>query len=520
MCWLIKSSFEFINGEFSFKAGKSGFLSQVSLYVKKIPKNLSMSGYIESSEDGENIGIWRISKEQIIKQLQEQGSDSFGWVSIKIMEDVFVESGKQYFFVCNKIDNGTQSHGKNYFGEFLFQSSNPYKNGKFQIVRGIKDDETDLVFETYVSSQPPSLLDSSLVISGLRLLDEINRTPQQALFKNRKKESTNSFAFPSRNGLKKMRATTKLAFVTNGVDPFWDLCVGGVRVAEKQLGIKCEVLMPPKGVRDQKEMMEDLLANGVDGIAVSPIDAENQTPFLNEVASKTILITQDADAPLSDRIVYLGVDNYKAGRALGKLVKDAIPDGGEVILFVGRLEHIIARQRRQGVIDELLNRPIRMDEEIRFDPVDSTNLTSLGSKYTILDTRTDNFDKWRAKSNAEDAITKHKDLKCMVGLFAYNGPACADAIREAEKLGSIKLCGFDEQDELLQAIADGHAYGTISQLPWYFGYNSIFILRDIYEGRKPSTKFIENSFAPITKANVEQFWLMKKEMAKLGKSLH
>ena len=62
-------------------------------------------------------------------------------------------------------------------------------------------------------------------------------------------------------------------------------------------------------------------------MAVGPIDAENQTPFLNEVAENTILITQDADAPMSNRLVYIGANNYKAGRALGKLVKDAIPMG-------------------------------------------------------------------------------------------------------------------------------------------------------------------------------------------------
>ena len=129
------------------------------------------------------------------------------------------------------------------------------------------------------------------------------------------------------NATKKISSTTTFAYVTNGVDPFWDLCAAGVRIAEEELGIKCEVLMPPKGVVDQKRMMETLLAKGVDGVAVSPIDAENQTPFLNEVAKNTILITQDADAPMRDRLVYIGANNYKAGRALGQLVKDAIPEG-------------------------------------------------------------------------------------------------------------------------------------------------------------------------------------------------
>jgi ribose transport system substrate-binding protein len=288
------------------------------------------------------------------------------------------------------------------------------------------------------------------------------------------------------------------AYVTNGVDPFWDLCAAGVRIAEKEFGVSCEVLMPPKGVVDQKRMMETLLAKGIDGIAVSPVDAENQTPFLNEVADNTILITNDSDAPKSKRLVFIGTNNYKAGRALGGLVKKALPEGGEVMLFVGRLEQLNARQRRQGVIDELLGRPEQSLEQVNYDPVDATNLTAEGSKYTILDTRTDNFDKARAKSNAEDAIAKYKDLKCMVGLFAYNSPSCIDAIKEADKLGAIKICGFDEQDALLQAITDGQAYGTISQQPWEYGYESIKMLKKISEGTQPENTYQEVSFLEVT----------------------
>ena len=311
---------------------------------------------------------------------------------------------------------------------------------------------------------------------------------------------------------------TSFAYVTNGVDPFWDLCAAGVRIAEKEFGVSCEVLMPPKGVVDQKRMMETLLAKGISGIAVSPVDAENQTPFLNEVSENTILITNDSDAPKSKRLVFIGTNNYKAGRALGGLVKKALPDGGEVMLFVGRLEQLNARQRRQGVIDELLGRPVQSLEQLEYDPVDATNLTSADEKYTVLDTRTDNFDKARAKSNAEDSIAKYKDLKCMVGLFAYNSPSCIDAIKEAGKLGTIKICGFDEQDALLQAITDGHAYGTISQQPWEYGYESIKMLKIISSGIMPTTPYQEVSFLEVTKDNIDEFWAKKKEMAELGKS--
>ncbi len=308
-----------------------------------------------------------------------------------------------------------------------------------------------------------------------------------------------------------------IAYVTNGVDPFWDLCAAGVRIAEKEFNIRCEVHMPIKGVVDQKRIMESLMAKGVDGIAISPIDAANQTKFLNEIAANTKLITQDADAPDSDRLIYIGTNNYLAGRALGKLVKEAIPEGGEVFILVGRLEQLNARQRRQGVIDELLGRAEQKLGSVKFDAEDAKNLTAEGSNYTILETRTDDFNKAKAKSNAESGIAKYKNLKCMVGLFAYNPPACLDAIKEADLTGKIKVCGFDEPDAMLQAIKDGTAHGTISQQPWKYGYESVKMLKGILDGNTPTDTFLEVPFLVVTKENVDEFWKTKREMAKLGK---
>ncbi len=317
-------------------------------------------------------------------------------------------------------------------------------------------------------------------------------------------------------GCSKPSEKSDFAYVTNGVDPFWDLCAAGVRIAEREFGVKCEVHMPTKGVVDQKRILEAMVAKGVKGIAVSPVDPENQTGHLNEIAQVTKLITHDADAPESDRLVYIGTDNYKAGRALGQLVKEAIPDGGEVMIFVGRLEQLNARQRRQGVIDELLNRAHQTLGQVKFDEVAKE---FKGDKYTVLDTRTDNFDKAKAKANAEDAITKYKNLACMVGLFAYNPPACIDAIKEAGKLDQIKVCGFDEQESFLQAIKDGHAHGTISQQPWNYGYNSVKLLKSIMDGDTsaiPENRFIDVGYKVITKDNIDEFWAEKKKMAELG----
>ncbi len=48
------------------------------------------------------------------------------------------------------------------------------------------------------------------------------------------------------------------------------------------------------------------------------------------------------------------MDNYHAGLLCGKTLRDAMPDGGKVMIFVGRLDQDNAKRRRQGFIDGFL----------------------------------------------------------------------------------------------------------------------------------------------------------------------
>ena len=304
----------------------------------------------------------------------------------------------------------------------------------------------------------------------------------------------------------------KVAYVTNGIDPFWTIAEAGALAGAKEFDVDVEVHMPPKGLVDQKRIMETLLAKGIHGIAVSPIDAANQVSFINDAARRTNIITQDSDAPDSDRLVFIGMNNYTAGRECGKLVKQALPEGGEIMIFVGRLEQLNAQQRRQGVIDELLDRPVADINELEFDP--NTEAIT-GDKYTILGTLTDNFDYAKAKSNAEDSIASHQGLDAMVGLFAYNMPACIEAVSAAGKLNEIKLASFDEADGTLQGILDGYVQGTISQQPYEYGRRSVEMLAALARGNTdmiPENKFVEVQETIVTKENVEEFWAHLKKL--------
>ncbi len=306
---------------------------------------------------------------------------------------------------------------------------------------------------------------------------------------------------------------TRVAYVTNGLASFWNIAAAGARAAGKELDVQVDIRMPTGGVTEQKRIVEDLISNGIDGIAISPIDGDNQIELLNKAAAQTLLITHDADSPKSNRLCYIGMDNYDAGRACGRLVKEALPEGGSVILFIGRVAQINGRLRRQGVIDELMDWK-RDDSRFTLPGEEPKN-----DKYQIVDTRLDELDPARAKANAQDALSKYPNLGCMVGLFADNPPACIEALRQADRLGKVKVVGFDEADGTLQGIIDGHVHGTVTQQPYEYGYQSVKMLAALVNGDRsgiPESKYVDVPVTLVRRDNVQEFWKQLKAMIAQG----
>ena len=214
----------------------------------------------------------------------------------------------------------------------------------------------------------------------------------------------------------------KLAFVTNNASDFWTISRKGTEKAAAELpGVDIDFRIDSDGTAaEQQRIVDDLLAKGVNGFAISPVDPVNQTQMLNRAAQQALVLTQDSDAPNSNRGCYIGTDNVAAGRQAGGLIKEALPQGGKIMLFVGSLDAANAQQRYQGIKEALQ-----------------------GSNIQIADVRTDNTDRVRAKSNAADTLVNYPDIAALVGLWSYNGPAIVGAVRDAGKVGKVKIIAFD-----------------------------------------------------------------------------
>ncbi len=299
----------------------------------------------------------------------------------------------------------------------------------------------------------------------------------------------------------------RVAFISNNAHEFWKIAEAGVRQAEKDLGVKAEFRMPSRPTpEEQRQIIEDLITSGVKHFAVSPNDAENQVSFYQSKMKEGItFIMQDNDLPPgSNRLCYLGTNNFAAGQAAGELVKKAIPDGGKVAVFVGKLDNLNAPARRNGVIAALAG--LKTMEEA--EALVKKGYPIAAGKYQILGTYTDEAKEPQCKANAEDVMTKHQDVACMVGLWAYNAPQIMLAAKDQGKLGKIKIVSFDEQQETLDAIRRGDIIATVVQQPYEFGYQSVKTLVEYAKGNKSvippdGIRHIEHKV--IDKENVDGF---------------
>lgn len=287
-----------------------------------------------------------------------------------------------------------------------------------------------------------------------------------------------------------------LAFVVNGASDFWKIAEAGLKKAQGELPDYTLQLKYPEqaAAAVQQRMLDDLVAAGAAGIMVSAVDPKNQTEHLNKIAGQTVLFTTDSDAPQSKRIAYIGSSNTELGKDAGKLMLKALPNGGKCVGFVGLPGADNARERIEGVKE-----------------------TIKGSKVELVDVRGDEIDQTRAKRNVEDILAAMPDVSCLVGFYSYNTPRIYEVLKEAGKLGKIKIIGFDEDPITLGGVKDGAIEGTVVQQPFEWGYQGMKLMAKVVQGDKsgvPANGIIIVPGKVIEKSNVDDFMAQMKSMLK------
>ena len=289
----------------------------------------------------------------------------------------------------------------------------------------------------------------------------------------------------SRSPERSLDEKPRFAFVVNlPTDRFWDIAYAGCLAAAAEEGVIVEFHAPNESTaQQQKQIVEALISRGIDGIAISPLNPDSLALVLDDAAEICPVICQDSDAVNSKRACYIGTDNVELGRKMGDLLKQALPDGGKVALFVGQLDVANAQERQAGVLQALT-----------------------GSNLEVIGTFTDGGQPAEAKRVVTNVLAKNPDLKGIIGLWGYNAPQAVNALQDSSGR-EVKVVGSDESVETCRAIRAGTEFGSAAQQPYEFGYQSVKMLAKLHRGEKtdiPKNKTIYVDSYVITPQNVDE----------------
>ena len=252
----------------------------------------------------------------------------------------------------------------------------------------------------------------------------------------------------------------RVVVIGKSVHPYWSNVEKGVRAAAKDLGLKDDQAIffvpPTEDVAKQIETMETYIAQGVTGIAVAPSDPNALEPVMKKATDAGIIVTTLDTPPVegSVSLVYIGTNNYAAGQEAGKAMKKLLPDGGKVGIGRGSDTALNALQRTDGFLDAIK-----------------------GTNIEALEPVNDKEDAARALELANSVLSANPDLAGAFGVYAYNGPAWATAIKEANRVGKTRLVCFDATTDIINGIKEGVIDATVAQREFDMGYKSVQIIK-------------------------------------------
>jgi inositol transport system substrate-binding protein len=233
--------------------------------------------------------------------------------------------------------------------------------------------------------------------------------------------------------------------------------------------------------------VEAAITKGVDGIVISPNDADALAPGLQEaVDAKVPVVTIDRRVNKVPGILgHVGADNVKGGEAQGELIQKLFPNGCTVMNLQGQSGSSPAIDRNKGLHDVL---------------------DKAKDKYKIVFEDTAGFDRAKGLSMTESALASMKTPPDVI-VCANDDMALGalEALKARNLTGKVKLIGFDALPEALGQIKAGNMTATIEQMPGGQVKGALDTLVSfIREGKKPDQQVTLLTPIAITSDNLNQ----------------
>lgn len=219
-------------------------------------------------------------------------------------------------------------------------------------------------------------------------------------------------------------------------NPYMEKMVDGFKDACAKLGVKCEVKYPETAtnIEDQIAVINELIAQGVKGIAIAANDAEALAATLQEAKDAGItVITLDSDTTGSQMFI-----NQAGVKEVAQVLVDSVYDmtGGEGEFAVLSAASTATNQNAWIAA---------MKEIIEGDAEKYGKLTWVETVYGDDESQ-------KSTDEAQNLMTKYPNLEVICCPTTVGVQACAKAVQDSGK--AIKVAGLGLPSEMKDYVGD------------------------------------------------------------------
>ncbi len=236
---------------------------------------------------------------------------------------------------------------------------------------------------------------------------------------------------------------------------------------------------------EQVRVLEDVIRHGVNAIAISCDDPSACVEPINKaVASGIPVITWDSDSPESQRLTYLGINNYEAGRTAADLLARALKGKGRIALLTGVPGAYNLEERIRGFKDRIVSYP----------------------DMRIVATAVSNDDINVGVQVVEETMQAYPNLDgwFFVGLWPLIAERGSMPLWEnAARHRGMKVVAMDTLPVELEFLRDGYLSALIGQKYWGWGADAVQMLYDHLLYGRTFEWFTDSGMDIVTINNVQ-----------------
>lgn len=262
-------------------------------------------------------------------------------------------------------------------------------------------------------------------------------------------------------------ARYQVAFVPKVGNDYFMYAAEGAREAAEDLGIDLLYREPASADAElQIEIVEELIERQVDLIALSANDPDKLVPILRRAMEEGIeVITWDGDTQAEGRRFFVNmVDPEVLGRHLLDTLALTMGEEGKFAIMTSSFS---AANNNEWL------KWIKVQQQQYYPDLE-----------LVTTVTTDDVTE-RAYEAAKQLLADYPELDGIIGNSSVAPPVAAMAVKEAGKLGRVKVVGLSNPNLMKEHLLDGSAQMSTLWSPKKLGYLTIQLANDLLNGKLP-----------------------------------